>query len=63
MKKIEEKNTKDSKGGAWILSQTVPDSTCAYASDQKAGVPPRFTDENRDTERLSILPHLTQLLG
>ena len=26
-------------------------------------LPPRFTDENRDTERLSILPQLTQLLG
>ena len=25
-------------------------------------LPPRITDENRDTERLSILPHFTQLL-
>ena len=25
-------------------------------------LPPRTTDENRDTERLSILPHFTQLL-
>ena len=25
-------------------------------------LPPRITDENRDTERLSILPQLTQLL-
>ena len=26
-------------------------------------LPPRITDEIRDTERLSILPQLTQLLG
>ena len=26
-------------------------------------LPPHITDENRDTERLSILPQLTQLLG
>ena len=26
-------------------------------------LPPRFTDENRDTERLGILPQVTQLLS
>ena len=62
MKKIEEKNTEDSKGGACVLSQPLPDSTCVYASDQNTAAS-RIKDENRDTERLSILPHLTQLLG
>ena len=39
MKKIEEINTNDSKGGACVLSQPLPDSACAYTSDQKAGAP------------------------
>ena len=29
--------TEDSKGEACILSQPLPDSACAYASDQDAG--------------------------
>ena len=42
MKKIKEKNTKNSKGGACILSQPLPDSACAYASDPNASAPTPF---------------------
>ena len=38
-KKIKEKNTKNSKGGACVLSQPLSDSACAYASHQNAGAP------------------------
>ena len=62
--RLKKKNspTKNSKGGACILSQPLPDSTCAYEKTKMLVFPPHITDENRDTERLSILTQLTQLL-
>ena len=63
MKKIEEKSQRTAKV-ALAFSASLCQIPPVFMHQTKILLlPPHIKDKNRDTERLSILPHLTQLLA
>ena len=62
-KRLKKKNTKNSKGRAYILINLCHIPPVLMHQTKMLLPLPCITDKNRDTERLSILPQVTQLLS